>query len=417
MRPLRVAATLAFAGSLGLFAYALAPHVSAAEELDLPDEPTQVEEVIEPAPPAEPQWVDHVIRRGETLSGLLSTFGVDAPAVLAAAAPHLGRGHIRAGDAIRFLVDPQRDAAISVQMSLDEDRTLNLNRDTAGAWTAQVDELTYTHETSTRSFTVRHSLWRDAVDAGLRPADIAALAKVFEYDLDFNTELRAGAQVSLVVQELWREGALARLGAPLAIVLTNAGKRYEALRFENSEGEVAYVDAKGVARRKAFLRSPLEFSRVTSGFTLARYHPILKKSRPHLGVDFGAPTGTPIRAVADGKVETAGKAGGHGNYVKIQHLGPQATSYSHLSKIAVQRGATVRQGQIIGYVGATGLATGPHLHYQMWVNGRHVNPMTVDLPMTESLSPADRSRFEAEKARLFALLDPGSPPVADAAAE
>jgi murein DD-endopeptidase MepM/ murein hydrolase activator NlpD len=165
------------------------------------------------------------------------------------------------------------------------------------------------------------------------------------------------------------------------------------------------------------LRSPLEFSRVTSGFTLARYHPILKKSRPHLGVDFGAPTGTPIRAVADGKVETAGKAGGHGNYVKIQHLGPQATSYSHLSKIAVQRGATVRQGQIIGYVGATGLATGPHLHYQMWVNGRHVNPMTVDLPMTESLSPADRSRFEAEKARLFALLDPGSPPVADAAAE
>ena len=417
MRPLRVAATLAFAGSLGLFAYALAPHVSAAEELDLPDEPVQVEEITEPAPPAEPQWVDHVIRRGETLSGLLSTFGVDAKAALAAAAPHLGRGHIRAGEQIRFLVDPQRDAAISVQMSLDEDRTLNLTRDATGAWTAQVDELTYTHETSTRSFTVRHSLWRDAVDAGLRPADIAALAKVFEYDLDFNTELRAGAQVSLVVEELWREGALARLGAPLAIVLTNAGKRYEALRFENSEGEVAYVDTKGVARRKAFLRSPLEFSRVTSGFTLARYHPILKKSRPHLGVDFGAPTGTPIRAVADGKVETAGKAGGHGNYVKIQHTGPQATSYSHLSKIAVQRGATVRQGQVIGYVGATGLATGPHLHYQMWVNGRHVNPMTVDLPMTESLSPADRSRFEAEKARLLALLDPGSAPVADAADE
>jgi murein DD-endopeptidase MepM/ murein hydrolase activator NlpD len=156
------------------------------------------------------------------------------------------------------------------------------------------------------------------------------------------------------------------------------------------------------------LRSPLEFSRVTSGFNLKRFHPVLKKPRPHYGVDFGAPIGTPVRAVGDGVVEMADRNGGHGNYVKLDHEGPYSSSYSHLSSISVRRGAKVRQGEIVGFVGKTGLATGPHLHFQFWVDGRYVNPLDVELPQSEALQGEELVRFQAQRDALLAQLEQGA---------
>jgi murein DD-endopeptidase MepM/ murein hydrolase activator NlpD len=213
-----------------------------------------------------------------------------------------------------------------------------------------------------------------------------------------------------VTEELSADGDFKKLGAIQAVRLTNPTgggktKEYVAIRYQTKDGTVGYYAPDGKARKKAFLRSPLEFSRVTSGFSKSRYHPVLKKSRAHNGVDLGAPTGTPVRAVADGVVEFAGKAGGHGNHVKLAHDGPYETGYSHLSKILVHQGAHVHQGQIVGLVGMTGLATGPHLHYEFFVHGKYVNPMTVDLPLTEELKPDELPAFYAVRDALLERLN------------
>ena len=175
---------------------------------------------------------------------------------------------------------------------------------------------------------------------------------------------------------------------------------------------MGYYDPKGIARKKAFLRSPLTFSRVTSGFSLKRFHPVLKRRRPHYGVDFGAPTGTPVRATGSGVVTHAGTNGGHGRFVKIDHPGPYQSSYSHLHRIKVKRGQKIKQGQVIGTVGSTGLATGPHLHYQFWKNGRFVNPMTIDLPRNEKLPSAEKVIFETNRDMWIDFMNGVNPAVA-----
>ena len=277
-------------------------------------------------------------------------------------------------------------------------------------WYAFTQDAAYEAQPTVRTFTVSTSLWEQAIDAGLRPDDILAIAKVFEYEIDFNTEVYPGMRTEIVTEELSADGAYKKLGAIQAVRLTNPTgggktKQYVAIRYETKDGTVGYYAPDGKARKKAFLRSPLEFSRVTSGFSRNRYHPVLKKSRAHNGVDLGAPTGTPVRAVADGVVEFAGKAGGHGNHVKLAHDGPYETGYSHLSKILVRQGAHVHQGQIVGLVGMTGLATGPHLHYEFFLHGKYVDPMRVDLPLTEELKADELPAFFAVRDAMMAKLD------------
>ena len=369
-------------------------------------------------------WIVHTISSGEVIGRLLPRFGAPIQAVLAAAKPEKDLSRIRAGEELAFRYEPLEVAPIAIRYALDEDRTLFIERE-GDLWFARVATVTYESRMAVREFVVERTLWEAAVDAGLRPADIAAIARVFEYDLDFNTEIRAGARVRVVVDELWADGALARLAAPRAARLENAGKTYTAIRFTPDGGKSGYYDQDGVSRKGAFLRSPIAFGRVTSGFNKNRYHPILKKSRPHNGTDFGAPTGTPVRAVGDGVITVAGRSGGHGNFVKIDHSGPYDSSYSHLSRIAVKKGARVSQGQVIGYVGSTGLATGPHLHFQFWVNGKYVNPMSITVPRNERLDGAALDAFFGERDRWLSVLegqtDPGpeapepeAPVIADA---
>ena len=421
MNSARIIATAAFGVSLCtllamLISRSPQPATDAASS-EAVAEPIGVEAIMvidEPEPEPGPLWEHHNIVSGDTLGQILPRFSAPTEPVRQAALEHYDLAKIRTGKQLSFRFNPGDIAPAEIRYPLDEDRTLVVTRD-GEVWTSAVDAIEYEVRTGTRSLIVNSSLWEASLSAGLRARDIASLAKVLEYDLDFNTEIRAGATAELLIEELWHDGELAKLGTPLALRFTNADKEYTAIQFMDSEGEARYYDADGVSRKAAFLRSPLEFSRITSGFNLKRYHPVLKKRRPHYGTDFGAPTGTPIRAVGDGIIETAGWNGGHGRYVKIDHNGPYASSYSHLSKIAVKDGSRVTQGQVIGYVGSTGMSTGPHLHYQFWVNGSIVDPMKVNLPRGKQLSGADLDAFKSVRSERLASLgalseEPEAPP-------
>ncbi len=338
---------------------------------------------------------------------------MSATEVRKAALPITDLAKIRAGRTFVFTVSDSDPLPQEIRYPMGEDKTLVILRGEQG-WKAQLDEVKYTVSQAVREFTVNTSFWAAAVQAGLRASDIAGLAQVYRYDVDFNTEIRGGATVRMVVEELYSGAELVKLGHPLAVRFTNDGKEYTAIHHVHSNGTQGYYDAKGIARKKAFLRSPLKFSRVTSGFTRKRFHPILKRNRPHLGVDFGARSGTPVYATGSGVVSFAGRKGGHGKHVKLNHTGPYASSFSHLSKIKVKRGQKVRQGQIVGLVGSTGMSTGPHLHYQFWVKGKIVNPMKVKLPRDQPLPAKERPAFAANRDRWLDRLDTAGPPVAAA---
>ncbi len=371
-----------------------------------------------PAPTPRYHTVSHTIAEGDTAGSVLRAMGAPTEELLAAAGSALNRLSI--GD--RFHLDyVDGDSAIEGRpwrLRLDKDDPTLVEIAWNGTkYVSSVRPIPFTVASGARTLTVNSSLWEAAADAGLRPPQIMELAKIFEYDIDFNTELVKGATIRAVGDTLTDDLGNSRFGGIRAATLTNGKKAYTAIRYVMKDGSVGWFAQDGTGRHRPFLRSPLEFSRVTSSFTLARYHPILKKSRPHLGVDFGAPTGTPVRAVADGVVTSAGPHGGHGNFVELDHEGPYATSYSHLSSVLVKRGQSVHQGDIIGKVGTTGLSTGPHLHYQFFVNGQYKNPMTVVLPMTGALPDAERDAFFAVRDAMMPLLtapDPADAPPADA---
>lgn len=425
----RTLRTLVTAGCLGSCALLLAALATppAAPEAPTPATPTATELAsqpveAEPAPPPEPvgpAWTDHKIERGQVLSKILPRYGMPTSAVRNAAKEHYDLARIQAGKVLRFRTQPGETQADRLEYTLDEDHTLVVERvveqitdEATGEltesvrWNGFVDAIEYEAREVERAFTVTSSLWAAAVKAGLRPRDIVGLAQVYRWDIDFNTEIRAGARAEMVVEELMVDSEPVKLGAPLAVRFTNDGEEYVAIRWTSEDGSTRYYDASGKARKKPFLRSPLDFSRVTSGFNAkGRFHPVLKRRRPHYGVDFGARKGTPVRAVGDAVVKFSGTNGGHGRYVKLDHEGPYASSYSHLSRISVRKGQRVKQGDIIGYVGSTGLATGPHLHYQFWVGGKYVNPLTVKLPNSGAAVPkAERKAFFAHRDRLLARL-------------
>jgi murein DD-endopeptidase MepM/ murein hydrolase activator NlpD len=245
--------------------------------------------------------------------------------------------------------------------------------------------------------------------AGERPELALALADVFGGEVDFNNDLQRGDTFTLLFESFDREGRFSNYGAILTAELTNGGRRLQAFRFAAPDQKPSYYDAEGRSMRRFFLRSPLKFEpHITSGFSRSRLHPVLRTHRPHLGVDYRAPSGAPVVAVSSGVVESAGWAGGAGKMVRIRHASGYESSYLHLSAILVQRGARVAQGEIVGRVGATGLATGPHLDYRLRKNGVFVNPLTEHrrLPPGEPIPPEALDRFHAERDRMLTALEP-----------
>jgi murein DD-endopeptidase MepM/ murein hydrolase activator NlpD len=253
---------------------------------------------------------------------------------------------------------------------------------------------------------VEASLSTSAKLAGIPARMVSELADVFGWDVDLQSDVRPGDQFRLVYAELRDDEGGARPGDILAAEITSGGRTLTAIRLENERGESEYYDPDGRALGRRFLKYPLDFSVITSQFSDSRLHPVLKRRAPHLGVDFAAPRGTPVRAVASGVVTFAGYSGGYGNQVAIDHQAPYGSSYSHLQRIArgVRSGAEVRKGQVIGYVGRSGLATGPHLHFMLFRDGVYVDPLTVKLPADEELSGARRARFTIMRKELLERL-------------
>jgi murein DD-endopeptidase MepM/ murein hydrolase activator NlpD len=232
------------------------------------------------------------------------------------------------------------------------------------------------------------------------------MAGVFEWDIDFIQDVRTGDEFTVIYEELWRDGVKLRDGEIVAAEFINQGKPFRAARFRDPSGHVDYYTPEGRSVRKAFIRAPLNFTRISSNFNPNRRHPVLNSIRAHRGVDYAAPTGTPVRAAGDGKVLFRGVQGGYGNVIVLQHGSNITTLYGHMSRFASARvGARVKQGDIIGYVGKTGLATGPHLHYEYRVNGVHRNPRTVALPPAEPVPAEYQQAFRAATESLWRELD------------
>ncbi len=241
---------------------------------------------------------------------------------------------------------------------------------------------------------IRSSLF-GATDAANIPDAVAnQLARIFSTDIDFHVDLRTGDRFSVIYEMLYHNGEFLRPGRVVSADFTNKGKKFEAFLFTDTDGQDGYYSGDGTNRAKSFLRSPLAFSRVSSGFG-GRMHPIFKNWRQHTGVDFAAPRGTPAWATADGTVEFAGVKGGYGNVVEVRHSGSVLTLYAHLSGFAsgVRKGARVSQGQTVGFVGSTGFATGPHLHYEFKIAGQHQDPMRVALPKADPLAAKYIAQF------------------------
>ena len=262
-------------------------------------------------------------------------------------------------------------------------------------------------ETTYARGVINSSLFLSAKRAGLSHSLTMDLANVFGYDIDFAMDIREGDEFELIYERKVVNGKQVGTGNILSARFTNRGKTFTAVRYTDKQGNSSYYNANGESMRKAFIRTPVDFARISSRFSTGRRHPVLNKIRAHKGVDYAAPRGTPIKAAGDGRVTLAGRNGGYGNTVIIQHGQRYRTLYAHMNGFAkgVRTGSHVKQGQIIGYVGTTGLSTGPHLHYEFQVNGVHVDPLSQKLPMADPIAKSEKARFLQISKPLMAKMD------------
>lgn len=355
-------------------------------------------------------WKEHTIQAKENLAGIFKAEGF-APSVLhkivncAKTATELAR--VKPGEILKF--------GINQEGQLTE---LVWEKDAISSLTVKAEGDNYVAIDNSKPIEVRQgsatglietSLFNDGQKAGLSDGQIMEMASLFGWDIDFALELREGDTFSVLYEEHYVEGEKVRNGPILAAEFINNGKAYRAFRY-TVDGSTDYYDNEGRAKRAAFLRTPVKFSRISSLFNPKRWHPLLQKWRAHRGVDYAAPTGTPVKAAGNGKITFVGNKDGFGKVIMLQHGSTYTTVYGHLSKFAgkLKTGSSVKQGDIIGYVGQTGLASGPHLHYEFRVNGAHRDPLTVTLPKSEPLPKDKLADFKAQTAKLVSELNNAS---------
>ena len=258
-----------------------------------------------------------------------------------------------------------------------------------------------------KSATVVNSLFGATDDADIPDQIALQIADIFSGQIDFQGDLRAGDQFKVIYEAFYNAGELAKVGNVLAVEFVNDGKKYQAVHFGDAEGKFAYYTPDGISLHKSFLRSPVEFTRVSSTFSTARYHPILHTIRGHQGVDLAAPMGTRVKAAGDGVVDFVGRKGGYGNAIILKHAGGISTVYGHLSAFAARLhiGQHIAQSDIIGFVGMTGLATGPHLHYEFLIDGTHHDPLTVALPMSIPIDAKYQKAFDENSLDYMAQIE------------
>ncbi len=341
-------------------------------------------------------WREARIQRGDTIGSLLNRLQVEdeAASTFIKNAKHAKTLYqLVPGRSVRAKTT-EAGELLALRYIASDSTLLSVDRDGAGFRAVEQTAPLDTH-ISMKSGEIRSSLFGATDAAGVPDAIATQMAEVFSSDIDFHLDIRKGDRFTVVYETVYSNGEPVKTGRVLAAEFINQGHAYRALYFQDREGHEGYYTPDGKSLRKAFLRSPLEFSRVTSGFSSARLHPVLQTWRAHKGVDYGAPTGTKVRATADATVAVAGKQGGYGNVVILQHGGSNSTVYGHLSAFAngVRQGSRVKQGDVIGYVGATGMATGPHLHYEFRVAGVQRNPLTVPMPQAFPIAMQYKNDF------------------------
>ncbi len=363
----------------------------------------------QPAPPQEdPRSKKLVATNGDTLSTLFAKAGLPSStvhSVLASSKDAKQLSRLKVGQVFEFQLTEQGELA-RLQSRISALETLHLERTDSG-YTFKKEEIKPELKAVYAHGEINSSLFVAARQAGLSHNLTMDLANVFGYDIDFALDIHKGDSFELIYEEKIIDGKRVGTGNILAARFVNRGKTYTAVRYTSKSGTTSYYNADGNSMRKAFIRTPVDFARISSRFSNGRKHPILNKIRAHKGVDYAAPHGTPIKSAGDGKVLLAGRKGGYGNTVVIQHGQRYRTLYAHMQGFAkgVRNGSMVKQGQIIGYIGTTGLSTGPHLHYEFQVDGAHVDPLGLKLPMADPIAKNEKQRFMALSQPLMARMD------------
>ena len=351
--------------------------------------------------------IDVIVTRNDTLDGIFRRLKLnlaDLASLRSLPGLRARLDSLRPGESLHFA---HKDGALfGLERRLSESQTLKVSREPSGL---KADVLQNPLEIRSRTVRGRidRSLFEAVGAAGANDQTAVALADIFGWDIDFVLDVRPGDAFVVTYDQIWRDGAYVKDGAIQAAVFVNQGREFRAVRYTDPEGGSHFYTPDGRSLHKALLRAPVDFTRVSSRFNSARRHPILNRIRAHQGVDYAAPMGTPVRAAGDGRVRFAGRKGGYGNLVEIEHSTSVVTVYGHLSRFAKETrvGAHVTQGTVIAYVGMTGLATGPHLHYEYRVNGVFKNPQTVVLPGAPPLDARWRADFLARSAPLLASLE------------
>ena len=351
------------------------------------------------------QWQEVTVSSGQTISGLFEQAGIDRATLALAAGTDSGKAafrRIRPGDVLEFEINGYGTLrTLRFDRNDLEQAVLTFSDDGV---TEQVIQRKLEQRTMVASGEITSSLYADAKRAGLDGSVVNQIADVFKYDIDFSEDLKDGDTFQVVYEQSFLEGEPYRQGRIQAARFTNRGNTYSAFRYDAGRGE-EFFDADGRPLKKVLLRIPIEFARLSSTFGM-RKHPVLGRMRAHKGVDYAARTGTPILAAGDGRVEFAGWKNGYGKTVIINHGQGRSTLYGHMSSFGkYQRGQSVPQGAVIGRVGSTGLATGPHLHYEFRVGGKQVNPLKVTMPKPEPLRGAALAKFRNATAPAVAMMD------------
>jgi len=379
------------------------PKETATEDTTKPDDAT-------PAVAAAkgPNHREVVVSKGDTLSTLFMKVGLPAAAVhdaLASDKQAKQFSQLKNGQILQFELSPEGQLQ-QLHSKLSDLESISLSRTDKGfSFNREISKpnvrTAYVHGV------INNSLSQSAQRAGLSHSMTMDMASIFGYDVDFAQDIRKGDEFDVIYEQKVVNGKTVGTGNILSARFVNRGKTYTAIRYTNKQGTSSYYTADGNSMRKAFIRTPVDFARISSLFSMGRKHPILNKIRAHKGVDYAAPRGTPIKATGDGKVLLAGRRGGYGNTVIIQHGNTYRTLYGHMQGFAkgIQTGSNVRQGQVIGYIGTTGLSTGPHLHYEFQVNGVHVDPLGQKLPMADPIAKSEKQRFMQQSQPLMARMD------------
>lgn len=373
-------------------------------------EPVPVKLVEIPTPPA-PVTVVESLKSGQTLADVFGAHGLTGAEILEvvdAIREFESPRRLRAGTEIHLAMRPE-EPPTRISLKLDRDRTLHVfpNEGSAAEWSAVLDSVRITRDTVLIAGLVGSNLYDaelsgDADEMGSVAMNvlIAQLSQIFAWQIDFWRDIRVNDAYRAVLAREVRPDGTIRSMRVLAAEFRNSDRVLTAVRFQpDDDAPVEYYDPEGEAMRGQFLLAPLDLARVTSGFNMRRFHPILRVRRPHLGIDYGAGRGTPVRVTGGGVVTRAGPWGGYGTAVEVRHANNLRTRYAHLSGIArgVRRGARVEQGEVIGYVGSSGLATASHLHYEFLRGGQHVNPARMQFPRAEPVPDEQRAGFDAAR--------------------